>query len=184
MPPRLEQARNLVEERDHVRVRDEVERAVREGERGRIGELEVHAAGELRRELPARLGDHPLREIRSRHVRLRKATRERERAAAGSGAEVEGSARRRRQLVERPFVRREVPLLEDRVPARGQRLELPPRQRTEEAPQARVANDCVRRQPRELLPQLLPVHGTFMWIRKSWPSRAPNICPALPPLMA
>src|SRR5262249_24310096 len=58
-----DEASDLVEEGDHVRVRDELERAVAERKRRRIGALVPNALAQLRRRIAPGVIEHRLRHV-------------------------------------------------------------------------------------------------------------------------
>src|SRR5436190_10669906 len=127
----------LVEERDHVRERDEVEAAVGIRKVRSIGLLEGHAAGELRWRLAPGLLHHPRREVGADHLGLRESPRNEERAEAGAGSEVEptrGLAVDVLQCLLEGSERVRAPHL---VPARREVVELGAHQRPERSPEAR-----------------------------------------------
>ena len=184
-----EHARELVEERDHVRERDKTEGRVGVRKAGRVAFLETKTRRELGRRLAARRLDHCGREVDSDDLGLGKAPRDRQRAGAGARAEVEGLLRRFGERGERCFESGEVVGISHRVPARRESLELEPQQGAEEAPQSRPADDGVRRHPRKPATYarregLTVAQGVLRWIRTSWPGSATNISAALPPLIA
>ena len=158
MPAGRDEPGDLVEERDHVRVRNEVEGFVCVRERRRVGPLEADPARNLVGQLAPRLFEHPVGEIRTDDVCLRKSARDRQRAVAGAGADVERMRRRLRQCLERLLVRRQVIRTPDLVPARRQGLELAPHDAAKQPPEPRAGDDGIRRQTRELTAERLSVH--------------------------
>src|ERR1051325_9319273 len=178
----------LVEERDHVGERDELERAVLVGQLRSIGLLEAHAVGELRGRVPACERDHLLRDICADDLRFREAPRQRKGCEARARPEVEGPPRRLRKGRKCLLERREGLIGAQLVPAWRKPVELPADRAAEGTPQDRAAYHGVRRQPSELAAELCfevaKVHGVRRWILTSWPGPMPNISAALPPLIA
>src|SRR5207302_646894 len=82
------------------------------------------------------------------------------------------------------LVRREMTRGAHRVPLRRDGVELHAHQRTKQPPEAGAAQDGVRCQTRELLPDHAGVHDGSWWMRRSCPSAMPNMAAALPPLIA
>ncbi len=144
VPPGGGDPRELLEERDHVQEHDEVEGAVREGERGGVGDLEAHAAGELGRKQPPRLVDH--RRERDRRRRPRPPESARRRAAPPAPSPCRRRARARRSTLSRSRAAASGAAQagpRPRVPAGREPVELDAQAAAEEAPETRAS----RRRP-------------------------------------
>src|SRR5215210_2459643 len=135
---------DLIDERDHVRVGDEVELAVLEGELGRICFPERRALDVLARDVEHRRGD-----VDSDDLRVGEALHDRLCPRTGAGSDVESPL----DLLGDPAERRGVGSEGVRKPHPGPRrrkaIELQPDQRPEERPEGRPPDDGSRRQARE-----------------------------------
>ena len=184
-PPRTDDPRELIEERDHVRGRDEVERCVAVGQCRCVPVLErdVLAATGL---LPWRARPSPARCRRRPHGPRESAPRStapltpcrcRRRARVSTGPSTVASAASTGAnasglRIVSQHGREHVELLAD--------------QRADERPESWEAHGDVRREPRVAAAEPLPQvpHGTSRLIRTSCPARALSVCAALPPFIA
>ncbi len=184
--PRRRDPGELGEEGDHVEQDDEVERAVLEGERRGVGDLEAHAPGELLRQQALRLLDHRRREINGDDRGLRKALRDKPGSLARTGAEVEDAGRRPGEPVEPGRQRRQRLRAHHAVPLRCERVELRAERPAEEPPQRGPGDHHARREPGEAPPRRGEeiVHRSVAASPSCWPTSTPNISAASPRLIA
>jgi hypothetical protein len=141
----------LLEEGDHVHEDDEVERRVLERQRARIADLKADPAGQLDWEELIRVLDHLWREVDADNLRSGEAPGDDPGRLPRPGAKIEHPPRGLPQGVERGAERDESFGPDSVVPARGERIELPPEGASEDPPQARSAHDRAGRHPREAL---------------------------------
>src|SRR5438067_8094285 len=186
MPTRRDDAGELVEERDHVGERDEIERFVLVRESRSVSDLETDPRLLTGRNPSACACDHLLRQVGADDVRVWETPCDRERRTAGSRAEVEHTHRFGLNPLERRHVRRERIGGAHLVPHGRKSVELLAHERTKDAPQPRPPHDDVRHEPSELASDCLSGEhqGTSRWMRTASPSRAANNSAALPPLIA
>ena len=119
-------AGELVEERDRIHGRDQVEAPSRERQRGRVGDFELDPAGELVREQPSRLRDHPGRDVDCDDMGSWIAPGERDCRNACPGAEIQHAGGRSRQGCERCLKGLEVAGRQPPFPDRRGQIEQPP----------------------------------------------------------
>src|SRR5207253_863564 len=105
-------------------------------------------------QLAPRLVDHRRGEVDADHLRLWEAARDHERARACSRPEVERPRRGLLKAFEGGFVRRVRAGASPIVPDGREPLELEPEQGAKDAPEPRAAHREVRREARELPPEL------------------------------
>src|SRR5262249_50470268 len=175
--------RDLVEERDHVRVRDEVEGAVCKRQRRRVRLLIRHV--QVGGCVATGLLEHRLRQVDTDDRRLGEARRQSDRASPRARADVEDARRRSRESVEPGVIRCERVLEPHGVPNRRERVELPAYDRTEELPEDRAAHGRVGGKPRKPTPDRgAGDHEGSRGMRTGGPGLTPSIAAALPPLIA
>src|SRR5262249_52609123 len=105
LPTGSEDAGQLVEEGDHVRVGDEVKAGGRIGKRRCVSGLEANPPCQLRGSLPPSLIQHPVGHVGADHVGLRESSGDREGSLARARAEIECTPRGRLDRGERRLVR-------------------------------------------------------------------------------
>jgi hypothetical protein len=105
-----------------------------------------------------RLGEHRRREVGAHDLGLGEAARDNERGRARSRPEIKNASHWLIDTLERGFEWSEGLGISHLVPNRGESIELPPRQRAQEAPGLRPSQNLVRGEPRELASELLE-HG-------------------------